>query len=123
MKKNHENLYVLKLTAFAHSLYMEIKRLFEHKFLSPFFAKSYGLELLTILLDAYPREIEGVENLFDTLQSPKPRYRTFLNHIDLLNQMKIVEFNEGARKKSAKTIKLTEIFFYKCHGAKIADEE
>jgi len=102
---------------------MEIKLLFEHKFLSPFFAKSYGLELLTILLDAYPREIEGVENLFDTLQSPKPRYRTFLNHIDLLNQMKIVEFNEGARKKSAKTIKLTEIFFYKCHGAKIADEE
>ena len=98
---------------------MEIKRLFEHKFLSPFFAKPYGLELLTILLDAYPREIEGVEKLFDSLKSPKPRFRTFLNHIDLLNQMEIVEFNEGARKKSAKTIKLTETFFYKCHEAEI----
>lgn len=102
---------------------MRLEKLFQNEVFAPFLTKSYGLELLTLLLDSYPNGIEGVEYLFGTLQSPKPRFRTFYNHLDLLYHKDLVEFQKGTQKKSAKSIKLTKTFFQKCEELKIEPQE
>lgn len=102
---------------------MKLEKLFQNEIFAPFLTKSYGLELLIILLDSYPNRIEGIEELFGTLQSPKPRFRTFYNHLDLLHHKDLVEFQKGTRKKSAKSIKLTATFFQECKELKVTSEE
>ena len=74
-----------------------------------FLEKSFSLELLLLLYNN--NEFEGIENIYQVLVSPKPKYPAFKANLIYLNQKNCINLKDGKIKKSSKTISLKpEVF-------------
>ena len=79
------------------------------KKLQYFLEKSFSLELLLLLYNQ--NEFEGIENIYQVLVSPKPRYPAFKSYLIYLNHKNCIDIVDGKIKKSSKTISLkTDVF-------------
>ena len=79
------------------------------KKLQCFLEKSFSLELLLLLYNL--NEFEGVENIYQVLVSPKPKYPAFKSYLIYLNHKNCINIVDGKIKKSSKTISLSpEVF-------------
>lgn len=74
------------------------------KKLQHFLEKSFSLELLLLLYNQ--NEFEGIENIYQVLVSPKPKYPAFKSHLIYLNHKDCINIDDGKIKKSSKTISL-----------------
>ena len=74
-----------------------------------FLEKSFSLELLLLLY--YQNKFEGIENIYQVLVSPKPKYPAFKAYLIYLNQKKCIKIDYGEIKKSSKTISLAGSVF------------
>ena len=75
-----------------------------------FLEKSFSLELLLILYNQ--NEFEGIENIYQILVCPKPKYPAFKSYLINLNHKYCIIIDDGKIKKSSKTISLKpELFF------------
>lgn len=74
-----------------------------------FTSRSYSLELLFILahVDGY----EGIDKLFLSIVSPKPKYPAFKTYLYFLRDKGCIYILDGKTKISAKFIKLSEKSF------------
>ena len=69
-----------------------------------FLEKSFSLELLLLL---YNQDvIEGIENIYQVLVSPKPKYPAFKSNLIYLKQKGCISIDDGKIKKSSKIISL-----------------
>ena len=86
-----------------------INEIAESKKLQYFLEKSFSLELLLLL---YTRDaFEGIENIYQVLVSPKPKYPAFKSYLIYLNHKNCINIDDGKIKKSSKTISLKpEVF-------------
>lgn len=66
--------------------------------LRPFLSKSYSLELYLILKNA--DNAKGIEELYNSLKSPKPTQQSFDRFIKLLADKKLIEINSGKDKRT-----------------------
>ena len=74
-----------------------------------FLEKSFSLELLLLLYNQ--NEFEGIENIYQILVSPKPKYPAFKSYLIYLNHKDCINIDDGKIKKSSKTISLKpEVF-------------
>ena len=74
-----------------------------------FLEKSFSLELLLLLYNQ--NEFEGIENIYQVLVSPKPKYTAFKSYLIYLNHKNCIDIVYGKIKKSSKTISLKpEVF-------------
>ena len=74
-----------------------------------FLEKSFSLELLLLLYNQ--NDIEGIENIYQVLVSPKPKYPAFKSNLIYLNQKGCISIDDGKIKKSSKTVSLkTDVF-------------
>ena len=73
------------------------------KKLKYFLEKSFSLEFLLLL---YHQEFEGIENIYQVLVSPKPKYPAFKSYLIYLNHKGCINIDDGKIKKSSKTISL-----------------
>ena len=79
------------------------------KKLQYFLEKSFSLELLLLLYNQ--NDIEGIENIYQVLVSPKPKYPAFKSNLIYLNQKGCISIDDGKIKKSSKTVSLkTDVF-------------
>ncbi len=79
------------------------------KILLHFLEKSFSLELLLLLYNQ--NEFEGIENIYQVLVSPKPKYPAFKSYLVYLNHKGCINIDDGKIKKSSKTISLkSEVF-------------
>ena len=69
-----------------------------------FLEKSFSLELLLLLYNR--NEFEGIENIYQVLVSPKPKYPAFKSYLIYLNHKDCINVDSGKIKKSSKTISL-----------------
>ena len=69
-----------------------------------FLEKSFSLELLLLLYNQ--NEFEGIENIYQVLVSPKPKYPAFKSYLIYLNHRDCIHIDDGKIKKSSKTISL-----------------
>ena len=74
------------------------------KNLQYFLEKSFSLELLLLLYNR--NEFEGIENIYQVLVSPKPKYPAFKSYIIYLNHKDCINIDDGKIKKSAKNVSL-----------------
>ena len=78
------------------------------KKLKYFLEKSFSYEFLLLL---YHQEFEGIENIYQVLVSPKPKYPAFKSYLIYLNHRDCIHIDDGKIKKSSKTISLKpEVF-------------
>ena len=74
-----------------------------------FLEKSFSFELLLIFYKQ--NEFEGIENIYQVLVSPKPKYPAFKSYLIYLNHKNCINIVDGKIKKSSKTISLKpEVF-------------
>ena len=74
-----------------------------------FLEKSFSLELLFLLYNQ--NQFEGIENIYQVLVSPKPKYPAFKSYLIYLNNKNCINIDDGKIKKSSKTISLKpEVF-------------
>ena len=66
--------------------------------LRPFLSTSYSLELYLILEEA--ENGKGVEEVFNSLNSPKPKQQSFDRFIKLLADKKLIELTVGQDKRT-----------------------
>ena len=76
------------------------KQLSSSKLLVHFLVRSYSLELLFILSDY--KELEGIENLYLKIISPKPKYASYLTYLHFLKDKVCIKILDGATKKVLK---------------------
>ena len=69
-----------------------------------FLEKSFSLELLLLLYNQ--NEFEGIENIYQVLVSPKPKYPAFKSYLIYLNHKDCIHIDDGKIKKSSKIISL-----------------
>ena len=69
-----------------------------------FLEKSFSLELLLLLYNQ--NEFEGIENIYQVLVSPKPKYPAFKSYLIYLNYKVCINIYDGKIKKSSKIISL-----------------
>tara|TARA_A100001011_G_C13925731_1_gene681079 strand:+ start:152 stop:484 length:333 start_codon:yes stop_codon:yes gene_type:complete len=74
-----------------------------------FLEKSFSLELLLLLYNQ--NEFEGIENIYQVLVSPKPKYPAFKSYLIYLNNKNCINIDDGKIKKSSKTISLKSTVF------------
>ena len=74
------------------------------KKLQYFLEKSFSLELLLLLYNQ--NDFEGIENIYQVLVSPKPKYPAFKSNLIYLNQKGCISIDDGKIKKSSKTVSL-----------------
>ena len=74
-----------------------------------FLEKSFSLELLLLLYNQ--NEFEGIENIYQNLVSPKPKYPAFKSYLIYLNHKDCINIDNGKIKKSSKTISLKSKVF------------
>ena len=74
-----------------------------------FLEKSFSLELLLLLYNQ--NEFEGIENIYQVLVSPKPKYPAFKSYLIYLNHKDCIHIDDGKIKKSSKTISLKSTVF------------
>ena len=74
-----------------------------------FLEKSFSLELLLLLYNQ--NEFEGIENIYQVLVSPKPKYPAFKAYLMYLNHKNCINIDDGKIKKSSKTISLKSKVF------------
>ena len=79
-----------------------------------FLEKSFSLELLLLLYNQ--NELEGIENLYQVLVSPKPRYPAFKNYLIYLKHKNCINIDYGTIKKSSKIISLTPKILLEFNG-------
>lgn len=89
-----------------HQTFEKLQKISENKILKFFLEKPYSLELLFILF--FEKKIEGLENTYQNLKSPKPKYPAFKTYIDYLVQKKCIKIEDGKTKKSSKILSLTD---------------
>ena len=77
-----------------------------------FLEKSFSLELLLLLYNQ--NEFEGIENIYQVLVSPKPKYPAFKSYLLYLNHKDCVNIDDGKIKKSSKIISLKHKVFLEC---------
>ena len=86
-----------------------INKIASSKRLQYFLEKSFSLELLLLLYNQ--NEFEGIENIYQVLVSPKPKYPAFKSYLIYLNHKNCINIDDGKIKKSSKSISLKpEIF-------------
>ena len=79
------------------------------KIIQHFLEKSFSLELLLLLYNQ--NDFEGIENIYQVLVSPKPKYPAFKSYLIYLNHKDCINIDDGKIKKSSKTISLKpEVF-------------
>lgn len=76
-----------------------------------FLEKSFSFELLLLLYNQ--NEFEGIENIYQILVSPKPKYPAFKSYLIYLNHKDCIKIDDGKIKKSSKTILLSPEVFLK----------
>ena len=81
-----------------------INKIATSKTLQLFLEKSFSLELLLILYNQ--NEYEGIENIYQNLVSPKPKYPAFKSYLIHLNHRGCINIDDGKSKKSSRTISL-----------------
>lgn len=74
-----------------------------------FLEKSFSLELLLLLYNQ--NKVEGIENIYQVLVSPKPKYPAFKAYLIYLKHKKCINIDDGKIKKSSKIISLTSKIF------------
>ena len=79
------------------------------KKLQYFLEKSFSLELLLRLYNQ--NEFEGIENIYQVLVSPKPKYPAFKSYLIYLNHKNCINIDYGKVKKSSKTLSLKSDVF------------
>ena len=85
-----------------------INKIATSKKLKYFLEKSFSLEFLLLL---YHQEFEGIENIYQVLVSPKPKYPAFKSYLIYLNHKDCINIDDGKIKKSSKTISLKSTVF------------
>ena len=86
-----------------------INKIAASKKLQYFLEKSFSLELLLLLYNQ--NDIEGIENIYQVLVSPKPKYPAFKSNLIYLNQKGCISIDDGKIKQSSKTVSLkTDVF-------------
>ena len=86
-----------------------INKIAKSQKLQYFLEKSFSLELLLLLYNQ--NEFEGIENIYQVLVSPKPKYPAFKSYLIYLNHKNCINIDDGKIKKSSKTISLKpEVF-------------
>ena len=86
-----------------------INKIAASKKLQHFLEKSFSLELLLLLYNQ--NEFEGIENIYQVLVSPKPKYPAFKSYLIYLNHKGCINIDDGKIKKSSRTISLkSEVF-------------
>ena len=86
-----------------------INKIAKSQKLQCFLEKSFSLELLLLLHNH--KEFEGIENIYQVLVSPKPKYPAFKSYLIYLNHKDCINIDDGKIKKSSKTISLKpEVF-------------
>ena len=83
-----------------------IKKISVSKKIRFFLEKSFGLEFLFLLQSE--DELEGIENIYQTLVSPKPKYPAFKSFLIYLHDKRCINIIDGKTKKSSKILKLTD---------------
>ena len=81
-----------------------INKIVKSQKLQFFLEKSFSLELLLLLYNH--SEFEGIENIYQVIVSPKPKYPAFKSYIIYLNHKDCINIDNGKIKKSSKTISL-----------------
>ena len=103
----YHGLIILLLTYTMHlSIFNKIA---VSKNLRYFLEKSFSLELLLLLYNQ--NKVEGIENIYQVLVSPKPKYPAFKAYLIYLNHKNYIIIDDGKIKKSSKTISLTSKIF------------
>tara|TARA_B100001057_G_scaffold308468_1_gene308604 strand:- start:176 stop:508 length:333 start_codon:yes stop_codon:yes gene_type:complete len=86
-----------------------INKIAKSKKLQFFLEKSFSLELLLLLYNN--NEFEGIENIYQDLVSPKPKYPAFKSYLIYLDHKNCINIVDGKIKKSSKIISLKpEVF-------------
>ena len=83
-----------------------IKKISVSKKIRFFLEKSFGLEILFLLQSK--GELEGIENTYQIIVSPKPKYPAFKSFLIYLNDKNCINIKDGKTKKSSKILKLTD---------------
>ena len=86
-----------------------INKIASSKKLQYFLEKSFSLELLLLLYNQ--NEFEGIENIYQVLVSPKPKYPAFKSYLTYLSHKDCINIDNGKIKKSSKTISLKPKLF------------
>ena len=86
-----------------------LHKIVSSKKLQYFLEKSFSLELLLLLYNH--NEFEGIENIYQVLVSPKPKYPAFKSYLIYLYHKGCINIDDGKIKKSSKTISLKPIVF------------
>lgn len=83
-----------------------IKKISVSKKIRFFLEKSFGLEILFLLQSE--NELEGIENTYQIIVSPKPKYPAFKSFLIYLNDKNCINIKDGKTKKSSKILTLTD---------------
>lgn len=83
-----------------------IKKISVSKKIRFFLEKSFGLEILFLLQSE--GELEGIENTYQIILSPKPKYPAFKSFLIYLNDKNCINIKDGKTKKSSKILTLTD---------------
>ena len=83
-----------------------IKKISVSKKIRFFLEKSFGLEILFLLQSE--DELEGIENTYQIIVSPKPKYPAFKSFLIYLNDKNCINIKDGKTKKSSKILTLTD---------------
>ena len=86
-----------------------INKIAASKKLQYFLEKSFSLELLLLLYNQ--NEFEGIENIYQVLVSPKPKYPAFKSYLIYLYHKDCINIDDGKIKKSSKTISIKHEVF------------
>jgi hypothetical protein len=82
-----------------------IKKISVSKKIRFFLEKSFGLEILFLLQSE--GELEGIENTYQIILSPKPKYPAFKSFLIYLKDKRCINIIDGKTKKSSKILRLT----------------
>lgn len=82
-----------------------IKKISVSKKIRFFLEKSFGLEILFLLQSK--GELEGIENTYQIILSPKPKYPAFKSFLIYLDDKRCINIIDGKTKKSSKILRLT----------------
>lgn len=82
-----------------------IKKISVSKKIRFFLEKSFGLEILFLLKSE--GELEGIENTYQIIVSPKPKYPAFKSFLIYLKDKRCINIENGQTKKSSKVLSLT----------------
>ena len=82
-----------------------IKKIADSRKIRFFLEKSFGLEILFLLYKEV--ELEGIENTYQIIVSPKPKYPAFKSFLIYLYDKRCIDIKNGQTKKSSKVLSLT----------------